>query len=72
MAEFNPPDSHWAGDFDARLLGTFHYLKERVEALEAEVRALRAKDGLRDRTLERAVKDMKHHVEARRTQGGKP
>lgn len=47
MAQFDPPDSHWADDFDQRLMSTFHWLKERIESDGAafadaltEVRAL--------------------------------
>ena len=36
VAQFNPPDSHWAEDFDARLVSTFHYLKDRIETDEAK------------------------------------
>lgn len=45
-ANYNPPDSHWCDDFDARLLGTFQYLKEHIEALEA--RELERDQAVRD------------------------
>lgn len=67
MAEFNPPDSHWAADFDPRLLATFHNLNERIEKLEAETRDMQARDRHRDEKLARAVKDARHHAK-----GGKP
>ena len=62
MAEFNPPDSHWAADFDARMWTTFHWLKERIEALEARVSALESRDSERDASLAQAVADMKHYA----------
>lgn len=31
MAQFDPPDSHWAEDFDQRLQSSLHYLKDRIE-----------------------------------------
>lgn len=68
MAEFNPPDSHWAGDFDARLLGTFHHLKERLDRLEAELRVLRSEERGRNEQAAQAIRDMKHRAE----KGGKP
>lgn len=37
MAQFDPPDSHWAADFDQRLQGTFHYLKDRIDGLDSSV-----------------------------------
>lgn len=66
MAQFDPPDSHWAADFDARLASTFHWLKERVESLEAEVSALRARDAERDSLLAQAVADAKHYMRGNR------
>lgn len=62
MSEFNPPDNHWASDFDARMWTTFHWLKERVEALEAEVRELKSRDAGRDASLAQAVADMKFYA----------
>lgn len=35
MATYDPPDSHWAADFDARLLETFAFLRDRIYADEA-------------------------------------
>lgn len=32
MAQFDPPDSHWAADFDQRLTSSLHYLKDRIES----------------------------------------
>lgn len=62
MAQFDPPDSHWAADFDQRLVASFHHLMDRVVALEAEVRELRQKDVARDASLAQAVADMKHYA----------
>lgn len=65
MAEFNPPDNHWAADFDARMWTTFHWLKDRVEALEAKVREQEARDAERDAALARAVADMKFYAKGK-------
>lgn len=62
MADFNPPDSHWADDFDARLMSTFHWLKGRIESLEARVRELESLDQSRDERLAQAVADMKFYA----------
>lgn len=62
MANFDPPDSHWAADFDARLAGTFVHLRERCEALEARVAELEARDKGRDAALAQAVADMKFYT----------
>lgn len=62
MAQFDPPDSHWAADFDQRLLASFHHLMERIVSLEAEVQELRKKDSDRDAALAQAVADMKHYA----------
>lgn len=32
MAEFDPPHNHWDADFDQRLSGSLHYLKDRLES----------------------------------------
>lgn len=65
MANFNPPDSHWASDFDARLAGTFHHLKERCEALEARVAELEAGERAREAALRQAVADAKFFSQGR-------
>ena len=62
MAQFNPPDSHWAADFDQRLMASFHHLMDRVVALESEVRDLRQKDAARDASLAQAVADIKYYA----------
>lgn len=31
MAAFDPPENHWAADFDQRLTSSLHYLKDRIE-----------------------------------------
>lgn len=62
MAQFNPPDSHWAADFDQRLVASFHHLMDRIASLESEVQTLRKRDSDRDAALAQAVADMKHYV----------
>lgn len=62
MAQFNPPDSHWAADFDTRLVSTFHYLKDQIDALSLRVRELEAEKRLRDLQIEQAVADMKFYA----------
>lgn len=62
MAEFNPPDSHWAADFDRRLMSSFHHLFDRCVDLERQVRDLQAKDRSRDETPAQAVADAKHYT----------
>lgn len=62
MAQFNPPDSHWAADFDARLMSSFHHLFDRCVALEAEVKVLRDRDTERDAKLAQAIADMKFYA----------
>lgn len=49
MPQFDPPDSHWAADFDQRLTSTFHWLRDRIVADEGgfaaalrEIRELKA------------------------------
>ena len=60
MANFNPPDSHWADNFDARLRETFVHLKERVDALELLTSHL-VKDNDRLRAeMNQAVSDAAH------------
>lgn len=60
MANFNPPDSHWADNFDARLRETFVFLKEKVEAHELLISEL-VKDRSRLRQeLAQAVADAAH------------
>ena len=44
MADFNPPDSHWAADFDGRLVASFQHLKDAVEDLKRQVAELKAGD----------------------------
>ena len=36
LAQFDPPDSHWADDFDRRLMSSFHWLKDRIDSDESE------------------------------------
>ena len=62
MAQFDPPDSHWAADFDQRLMASFHHLMDRIVALEGEVQALRQRDSERDASLAQAVADMKFYA----------
>jgi hypothetical protein len=63
VADFNPPDSHWAADFDARLVGSLTHLLERVERLEALVRELHGKDKWRDDVLHQTVSDIRYWAE---------
>ena len=65
MANFDPPQNHWAADFDARLIGSLHYLKDAVDELQRRVRDLEQKDETRDESFAQAVRDMKFHVEGK-------
>lgn len=40
MARFDPPDSHWAADFDQRLASSLTWLKERIEGEQDSVAVL--------------------------------
>jgi len=62
MADFNPPDSHWAADFDGRLASTFHHLKDELESLNARLAEFEAKDAARDAELAQAIADMKFYA----------
>lgn len=62
MADFNPPDSHWAADFDGRLTASFHHLFDRCRELEERVRELEALERGRDESLAQAVADMKFYA----------
>ena len=65
MAEFDPPQNHWAADFDRRLISSFYHLKDENEALKARVAALEARDKDRDAALAQAVADMKHYAQGK-------
>lgn len=65
MANFDPPQNHWAADFDARLISSLHYLKDEVDRLQQVVRELERKDAERDAALAQAVRDMKFYVEGK-------
>lgn len=59
MARFDPPRNHWDADFDARLNGSLEYLKNRLDADEADLRTLIVEmRGLRDE-MAQMVKDCK-------------
>lgn len=59
---FDPPDSHWAADFDARLMASFHYLKSKCDDLQRRVAELESRDAARDAALAQAVADMKFYA----------
>lgn len=40
VASFDPPTNHWDADFDARLVSTLTWLKERVESDEQRFKQL--------------------------------
>lgn len=65
MANFDPPDSHWAADFDGRLVSSFHHLKDEVDALKARLAACEARDAARDAELAQAIADMKFYATGR-------
>lgn len=65
MANFDPPDSHWAADFDARLTGSLYHLLDRLIAAEARIAELESKDRGRDAALAQAVADMKFYANGR-------
>lgn len=65
MANFNPPDGHWADDFDARLRESFVFLKEKTEALELLVSEL-VKDNANLRAeMKQAVSDAAHYYKTK-------
>ena len=57
MADFNPPDHHWAADFDARLIASFQHLKDAVDSLREEVAALKATAVEQDRKIDPGIAD---------------
>lgn len=65
MSNFDPPDSHWAANFDERLLASFHYLKDELDLAKARVAELEKKDTERDASLAQAVADMKFYARER-------
>lgn len=67
MANFNPPDSHWADDFDARLRESFVFLKEKVEALELLVSELVKDNSTLRAELKQAVSDAAHYYKTKGT-----
>lgn len=40
MSNFNPPQHHWDDDFDARLIETLEWLRDRILRDEKEFRRL--------------------------------
>lgn len=62
MANFDPPEKHWAADFDVRLMSSFHYLKDENDALKKRVAELESRDQQRDAALAQAVADMKFYA----------
>lgn len=69
MATFNPPDSHWAADFDERLAGTFAWLKERVESLQERVVLLEREARQNENRLVQAVADAKFWAQQAKENG---
>lgn len=65
MANFDPPQNHWAADFDARLISSLHYLKDEVDRAHRRIGELEKKDAERDASLAQAVRDMKFYVEGK-------
>ena len=61
MANFDPPDHHWAADFDARLMSAFTYLKDKVDELERRALEVEKKDSERDAALAQAVADVRFY-----------
>ena len=57
MADFNPPDSHWAADFDGRLVASFQHLKDAVEDLKRQVAELKASDAEQDKKINQGIAD---------------
>ena len=64
LASFDPPDSHWAADFDARLTSTFHWLKDRIDADEKSFAETLGQINALKGELEQLVKDARHWAEA--------
>lgn len=65
MANFNPPDSHWADDFDSRLLSSFHHLKDRVDEALALAHELKRDNEALRKELKQAVSDAAHYYKTK-------
>ena len=62
MADFDPPDSHWAANFDGRLLSSFQYLKDELVKANARIAHLEHRIAEQDQIIADGIADAKTYA----------
>ena len=57
MPDFNPPDSHWAADFDGRLLSSFYHLKDELIRAHEKIASLEKRIEEQDKQIAQGISD---------------